>query len=105
MDKTEQKKIDVGEALRLWIGLLLPPAARLVQLQVPLQRGAYFRQRLRHTQACWSQRPSLVIVENPAHHRTVIQHHLCDRILGFRPACLSWFAAPFGRLRSTNRWP
>ena len=33
MDKTEQKKIDVGEALRLWIGLLLPPAAALVQLQ------------------------------------------------------------------------
>ena len=30
---TETRKIDVGAAFRLWIGMLLPPAAWLAQLQ------------------------------------------------------------------------
>ncbi|PYT01622.1 MAG: hypothetical protein DMF63_01890 [Acidobacteria bacterium] len=30
---TEAKKIDAGAAFRLWIGILLPPAAWLAQLQ------------------------------------------------------------------------
>src|SRR5262249_46060503 len=50
--------------------------APFFRAQVPLERVAYLLQRLSHAQARRLQRPTLVVVENPSHCRTVVQHHL-----------------------------
>src|SRR5262249_41189854 len=69
-------------------GQLTVPWPRLVQLQVPLQRGTHLLKRLAPAQARRAKRPALVVVEDAAQHRAVVQHHLSDRILGGRAAPL-----------------
>ena len=56
-------------------GRVAPPRTPFFRVQVPLDRLLDLVQRLGHPQAGRMQRSALIVVEDPAHRRAVVEHH------------------------------
>src|SRR6478672_989592 len=52
-----------------------PPRSPLFRVQVPSQRLLDLVQALGHPQPGGMQRPPLIVIEDPAHRRAIVEHH------------------------------
>src|SRR6266404_3997734 len=53
--------------------------APFFRLQIPLERGVHVPQGLGHPYPGWRQGPPLIVVEDAAYRRAIIEHHFLRR--------------------------
>src|SRR5438270_10709060 len=77
-------------------------SAPFLRLHIPLERGVHVRQGLGHAHTRWMQGLPLIVVEDAAYRRTIIEHHILSRLI--RLGCVgrggpAWRREQRGRLR------
>src|SRR6266567_8168264 len=63
-------------------------SAPFLRLHIPLERGVHVLQGLGHAHTRWMQGPPLIVVEDAAYRRAIIEHHILRRLI--RLDCVGW---------------
>jgi hypothetical protein len=56
-------------------------SAPFLRLHIPLERGVHVRQSLGHAQTRWMQGAPLIVVEDTAYRRAIIEHDILRRVI------------------------